>query len=101
MVANKIDKDPLVGDRADELKKAKTWADEHHVNFMDVSASEFTRVRKLFREVFETILVEGTGEFGPGFLWAPGQFGVRGDDNQESSTKAGGSLGGWLGGFFG
>mmetsp|Transcript_39152 Transcript_39152/g.68883 ORF Transcript_39152/g.68883 Transcript_39152/m.68883 type:complete len:130 (-) Transcript_39152:29-418(-) len=59
-VANKIDKDPFAEEVDDNKEELLRYAKEAHpVRFkiMEVSASEFTHVRKLFREMIEDIVL--------------------------------------------
>merc|ERR1740138_1241547 len=53
LVANKMDKDPTRTSEA--VKQARDFAESEGVRFAEVSALEFTRVRKVFREIIEEI----------------------------------------------
>merc|ERR1719220_2944392 len=62
LVANKIDKDPLASRSADNLRRARALPSGREngqmAHYAEVSALEFTRVRKLFRDVLEDIVAD-------------------------------------------
>lgn len=58
LVANKIDKDPLAPEFKRNMLRAEAYAKEKNVRFMEVSALEFTRVQRLFRDIVEEIIQE-------------------------------------------
>lgn len=58
LIANKIDKSPWSFTLAENIKKAKEEAAKRQIPFMEVSATEFTRVRKMFRQILEDISTE-------------------------------------------
>eukprot|EP00928_Gymnodinium_smaydae_P030509 TRINITY_DN22670_c0_g1_i1.p1 TRINITY_DN22670_c0_g1~~TRINITY_DN22670_c0_g1_i1.p1 ORF type:complete len:158 (-),score=35.26 TRINITY_DN22670_c0_g1_i1:62-535(-) len=58
LVANQIDKDPYSPTFQKCLKAAKHYAETHELTYMEVSALDYTRVRKLFRDAIEDICSE-------------------------------------------
>lgn len=56
-VANKIDKDPVNATMQRTVRAAREFAQTEGVRFAEVSALEFTRVRKVFRELIEELSV--------------------------------------------
>eukprot|EP00420_Gonyaulax_spinifera_P016694 CAMPEP_0197906842 /NCGR_PEP_ID=MMETSP1439-20131203/63565_1 /TAXON_ID=66791 /ORGANISM="Gonyaulax spinifera, Strain CCMP409" /LENGTH=273 /DNA_ID=CAMNT_0043528235 /DNA_START=59 /DNA_END=880 /DNA_ORIENTATION=- len=58
VVANKIDKDSYSSAFISNLAEAREWTKTNQVRLVEVSALEFTRVRKLFRDIVETVAIE-------------------------------------------
>merc|ERR1719265_1722483 len=55
LVANKIDKDPTNTDHQKLIASAAIYSHEKMIRYMEVSAMEFKRVKKLFREMLDHI----------------------------------------------
>jgi len=56
LVANKVDKDPWGPATRQNIRDAKDYCRQANLQFVEASAIEFTRVRKLFRDAVEEIL---------------------------------------------
>jgi len=56
LVANKVDKDPWSHATRQNIREAKDYCRQVNLHFVEASALEFTRVRKLFRDAVEEIL---------------------------------------------
>eukprot|EP00812_Abedinium_dasypus_P009628 NODE_3305_length_803_cov_362.605615.p1 GENE.NODE_3305_length_803_cov_362.605615~~NODE_3305_length_803_cov_362.605615.p1 ORF type:complete len:183 (-),score=69.47 NODE_3305_length_803_cov_362.605615:237-785(-) len=55
LVANKIDKEPFSEVMEHQRQAAKEYAKKSMLKYMEVSAIEYTRVRKLFRDIVEDV----------------------------------------------
>jgi len=59
LVGNKTDEGPLHDEFRKIVGAAKAFAARNKISFVEVSAVEFTRVRKLFRDVVEELACAG------------------------------------------
>merc|ERR1712060_197913 len=79
LVANKIDKDPLsVGFRRN-CEAARLFAQDKGIRYREVSALEYTHVKKLFREMVEEICMQ------PELWGGSAGIGLKGDAAGQSS----------------
>lgn len=60
LAANKIDRAPIEPEAMRNLAAARLFAERSGVKFVECSALEFTRVRKLFRDILEDIHTESS-----------------------------------------
>eukprot|EP00913_Durusdinium_trenchii_P020827 g19566.t1 len=58
LVANKIDKEPLAEETQKTMAAARAFAEIKELPYFEVSALKFLRVRKLFREMVEHIVLQ-------------------------------------------
>lgn len=98
LVASKIDKDPMAPLCKENVAKAEDFVRAHDrqppMRFMEVSAQEYTRVRKLFRDIVEEIFQNPE-------LWMSADAARSWRSHYGRRKEESSMLGGWLGGLFG